>query len=50
MKLPTEYDPRCICGHLINKSHTINIKKTIKDKNKIHAKCNFCNCKELCMD
>lgn len=42
-------NPRCTCGHLINKSHTINMKKTMASGHmgKVHAKCNFCNCKEL---
>jgi len=42
-------NPRCTCGHMIRRSHTINMKKTMKsgDRGKVYAKCNFCNCKEL---
>lgn len=44
-----EDNPRCSCGHLINKSHTINMKKTMKS-GQAYAKCNFCNCKKPSME
>lgn len=44
-------DRRCGCGHMINRSHTIDMKKTMKSKN-VHGHCNCkdCNCKEISID
>lgn len=42
--LTSERDP-CVCGHML-KNHKVNYKKTEKT-GKIHAKCNFCKCKEI---
>lgn len=44
--METEDNPRCNCGHMIRRSHTINIKKTMKNNVAI-GKCKFCNCKEI---
>jgi len=43
-----EDNPRCSCGHLINKSHIIDQKKTMKTS-RVHGKCKFCSCRSICI-
>lgn len=42
---------KCLCGHLINKNHIINMRKTMKSKvGRVYSTCKFCNCKRISIE
>ena len=46
--MESEDNPRCTCGHMIIRSHIINMKKTMRKNNKyVVARCKFCKCRSL---
>lgn len=39
---------RCVCGHLVNKSHIVDTKKTMKSKvGRVYSSCKFCDCAQI---